>query len=447
MARRKSPSEKNNSVVRLEDRGKIVRTYRGSGHTENEGQKISGRFRLIQLANADLYLECYTQEDLVYVDDLFRSGPLETYLHFKGKTNQKQHIDVTLLQQLTGRIEPYDMSSKYRHTYQIDCQQARIASNLQKKPSSIRFSIVNFRYSGEEITFELGDTVLTLGKVENYETLTRLIAATRGVDVTCYATASIEDINSVANFEKILEDVCTLLSLARGNYVTWINYDVMSEDGSVILSYFRNVRTRKFTPLYTINHEYDLMTKNYVETTYSNLAQAVEKWDIGHIILDYVESKQEGYIMEGSGIRLAVCMEMMKRHFSDRNNRKYIIDNEVFKKGIVDIKESLTEALPSIFPKANKKHFDKMLQHIQALNYPSFRSILQQIRKEINVNVSDAELDKFVSIRNLLIHEGEFPEQQPTKDYLFMDDFVGRFLIAALGYRTDVIKTRASKLL
>jgi hypothetical protein len=70
------------------------------------------------------------------------------------------------------------------------------------------------------------------------------------------------------------------------------------------------------------------------------------------------------------------------------------------------------------------------------LNRRSFGDVLRKMCAEVGMEASDEERGRFVKIRNHLVHQGVFLESlgEPDQQCRFLDNFVGRFLLAALGY-------------
>lgn len=73
------------------------------------------------------------------------------------------------------------------------------------------------------------------------------------------------------------------------------------------------------------------------------------------------------------------------------------------------------------------------------LNRRDFGDVLREMCEEVGMEAGDEECEKFVRIRNLLVHQGVFPANggEPYQQCHFLDGFLGRFLLATLGYSSQ----------
>jgi hypothetical protein len=87
------------------------------------------------------------------------------------------------------------------------------------------------------------------------------------------------------------------------------------------------------------------------------------------------------------------------------------------------------------FPQAKPDQLNEMASHAQGLNRAPFSRSIEEMCSRIKLPTSQSDIARFVKIRNRLVHSGTYPDEQTaTSDYTFLDQFIGRFLLATLGY-------------
>ncbi len=125
-------------------------------------------------------------------------------------------------------------------------------------------------------------------------------------------------------------------------------------------------------------------------------------------------------------------------------------------------RELLLEALKQVFDDVEVEKLETMLKNKMGLNYFPFKEVLKEMCEEVGLEITKDDKEKTVEIRNKLVHEGYYVGKKEghkvvysssskygsaEHQYLFLDDFVGRFLVATLGVPANALQTYTAEAL
>lgn len=439
--------------TRLEDRGKILEWFSGRGTIHEDNYSITGDFQLAQLSDARIYLEFTSSTGPRFSIE----GPGPHYdiepsfkkVRFEG-LNQEGN---TIVAKCHGRLGvsytlPFRSSSSEESEteYIFSCKNITCIGP-QETPSFIEFSLSNLLIPYNTV-IELAGKKIALQKVDNYEVTSKVVKATRSADVTAKIIIPIEDIEEIEDTRKLVDSISILLTLARGTHITWLNWKVFSTERTLISARYRNCITRDFCSLYLID-PYDVKaTTDYLGIGLASLKPAEKNWNLWHVIHEYAESRIERNILEGRALRASICIEILKNCYLSRQGKNS--DLIMKPKQFDSIKEAVRNTLREITP---QDILDSILEKVPELNRRSFRPLLIGMCSEVGITIDDDKIGELIKLRNSLVHTGAFLKAKPGEDntefrqYLKLDDFVGRFLLATLGYNPSNLMTYAAKLL
>ena len=181
-----------------------------------------------------------------------------------------------------------------------------------------------------------------------------------------------------------------------------------------------------------------LSLKTLVETGYRNLFVAIEKWNVIRVIDAFIDAKAEADYVPLRGLKMVICAEMLKTsYFKFATHGGYILTPNKYKR---TVKDKIEQLLKDIF---NEEGVLRLLTtNISNLNRYPFRLALTEMCESVGLPVRDEDITKFVKIRNKLVHKGSFPLDlgNEYEQYIFLSNFVGTFLLAALGYTSEQLQ-------
>ena len=338
----------------------------------------------------------------------------------------------------------------------IMCKNVMFKKNIPENMKiKYRFKITNFKFIGNqpykvnetiqrlELNISINGIDFIIRPVSDYKNIINDIEYTRDVAVT----ADILVDGSIENKDKIIhivDNICRLLSLAKGTKINWISYTIENNDGEILEKYYSNRVTKSYSVLRLISYENPIDLKNYVESTYANYINKLNDWKFDIIIEEFIDAVKEGDYLEFRGLKLAVTMEFILGKYKSLNNCEFYIPEDEFDKNKIDsrIKKALKYALQDILL---PEQIVSLSKGTKGLNRRIFRESLVKLYKNLKITLSKEEKEKiesFIKLRNNLVHRSDFqPFKEPISwnNYRFMLAFVSKIILGLLGYVGDYI--------
>ncbi len=431
--------------------GKIVASYEGHGVLTDGSENRAASFRVVQYAHGRIELETIVVDPVVHIgsETLFGPGP---NLQFKATTNDGLTLTVQDLWYIGGSTtlpvirEGHARREKTVARWRFRCKAIDVARDTVPEPGFVIFSLVNLELDGQRLQLQLGDEKVILYPVADYHTLMPSVRALRGIDVTYQAVMRISSLDDLPQTQERVDALCRLLTLVRGTLITWISFKVVSDSDEFVISTHRESFTRNFGLMDLIPGSDKDSLVSFIETGFLKLPESKEVWDIDRIILAYIDSKAEQVVMEARGLQLAVCMEILRAKYLEGHDKTYILPGNVFKRALRKIKSAVKDVLTHDVTNITEGQMEMMVDHLTGLNYYSFRAALRDMVVEVAMYGTEDErerdINKFLLMRNDLVHKGSFPSthEDAYEQYQFMDVFIGRFLLATLGFSASTLR-------
>lgn len=403
----------------LKDYGNCLSVYHGKGIlTLEDGKKLDCLFEAGQLTNGKVLLLC---------DFL---PPFPTCLSIsaaklEGTTSEGFRI-------CTNKVNyPFnitiDSSPRMWAAFRLDEMSVQIAEDEHRQ--RLHFGITNFEFIGTEPTHRSDNssyltlpldlrtdsrsTKLLIKPLDLYEKIMKRVETLKSIDVSCEAITEILTDGNIAVVTEVVDDLCYILSVARGTKIQWVYCDQYNGAGKLISRTHSSRITKPYCPLKIIHPVAGggRETKTFIEQAYRVYVDKRESYRLSNGTIDaYLDAKAEADYLEMRGVKFAVAMEILKT---------------VFRKSM-NIKGG------------------------------AFKSLTENLCNSINLSVSKQEINLFVKCRNSLIHEGEFfcitakPKQRKRfkalgtqiEEYLFLVNFLDRVFLKLLGYSGPYIDWR-----
>lgn len=407
----------------LKEYGNCLCEYHGKGVIKIEdGKKFDCLFEAGQLTNGQVLLLCDFVPPLL--TDLSISA-----IKFEGTTSDGFRICATEAFSETSYLPdiPIDRSSGVWAAFHIQRMTVQVAE--EERSHFLHFGITNFEFIGTEPTrapdnsFHLTlpldlqsdsrSTRLLIKPLDLNGKIMRRLRTLKSVDVSCEAIAEISADGDVAVFTEVVDDLCYILSVARGTKIQWVYCDSYNAAGKLISRNHFSRITKPYCPLPIIHPVFNggKETKTFIEQTYKTYVAKRESHNLNKGTIDaYLDAKAEADFLEMRGVKFAVAMEILK----------------------------------TVFRKAIK------------IKGGAFRSIIENLCDFINLQIDPQEINLFVECRNSLIHEGKFycetatpkkrnrckPLNIKPEEYLFLVNFLDKVFLKLLGYSGPYIDWR-----
>ena len=456
----------------LRDYGNYLSEYHGKGViTLEDGKKCECLFEAGQLTNGQVLLLC---------DFL---PPLPIYLNisatkFEGTTSKGFRIWATGAFSEVSYIPdiPIDRSLEVWAAFHIQQMTVQIAE--EERNHFLHFGITNFEFIGTRPTrasdnsFYLNlpldlqsnsrSTRLLIKPLDLNGKIMRRLRTLKSVDVSCEVIAEISADGDVAVVREVVDDLCYILSIARGTKIQWVYCDSYNAAEKLISREHSSRITKPYCPLPIIHpvSSGGKETKTFIEQVYKTYVAKRESYNLSKGTIDaYLDAKAEGDYLEMRGIKLVVAMEMLKAVVLELPYtfvEEYVITEQKF----MELAHTLCTAVDDVLQKENiDKDSRKAIcndKKVLELNRRSFAHFLKKLCRHIGLKVKETEIRQFVEFRNKLVHRGRFywtiatqeerekykPLPSRSYEYFFLVNFLDRVFLKLLGYSGPYIDWR-----
>jgi len=306
--------------------------------------------------------------------------------------------------------------------------------SLPRTDLVVRFTIANLTLE-KNLMIKVGGTSVKLERLSDYDAVINNLKGSRGVDVTCQATANLSALERRDHRIRIMDDLCLLLTLARGTWVTWIGYSILKK-GNPILHYHRDAVTKPFSGVPLVAKFPATDTSDYLRKTCKVFRREDKRWELQKAIEGYTDAKMETDYLESRALKVAVTMEHLKARYLTRTKKTTIIIQSRFKEKGRKLKTEVRLIMTQLFPNVGAENLELMTNHTLGMNWYPFGRAIAEVCKEVGLNISSKERRQFKEIRDQLVHAMSFhPDHgKPSEQYFFMVTFVGKVLLAILKY-------------
>jgi len=448
----------------LKDYGDPIASYDGRGVlTLRDGREVSCKFEAGQLRKGDVLLLCDFLPPVLFLATI-------SAIRFEGTTSEGYRIscdnrimEINYLPDL-----PRDGRTGSFAAFRLGEMNVQMADS-HTQARSVRFGVTNFQFVGTDaqqsgnfhfLTLPLklkgvnSPTELSIRPLERYTKIMCRIRTLNITDVTCEVVSDIPEDGSIGRLKEVIDDLCYLMSVARGTTIQWIYCNHYNAADECIMRTHSPRITKPFSTSSIIDPRVDGRdeTKVFLEQGYGVYVLKRDSYGLNRGTIDaYLDVKAEQDFLETRGAKLAVAMEMLKAVFlelPDSPAKEFVLDEEDFKKLVQPISEAVDKILEQ---KGVEKDDRKAIcgdKKIEGLNRRAFRYFIDKLCKQIGLKVEEREIKLFVACRDKLVHKGRFyyeaateqerekcpPLPSKTHEYFFLVNFLDRIFLKLLGY-------------
>lgn len=321
-----------------------------------------------------------------------------------------------------------------------------------------RFFITNFQFLGTQPTttkhgnrtsirasklpLDIPGRNIFLDWVRNYEKIVQELKADRQPQVTAVLTLNALAQDTVVTIEELAENICTVMSLASGNHVAWIETRRYGSQGRWLSSIHRASVTRPYVP-HSLLDPYDgAGLQNLVRTGLPSL----QEWDkklgtatdlrpLRNAIRLGLDARTESTYLQSRTLAAVTVMELLTSKLMTYRNTTTLVSEDTFSA----VKQAVTPALREVLSDASVTDavFHSMKAKLIELNRVTLRQQLRKLIEEAGVDVDSQELDTYIKVRNSIVHTGDYNKQlkrTPIEQHWTVLEFVDRMLLGLLGY-------------
>jgi hypothetical protein len=405
--------------------GKIVRSYNGSGSLYFENHEVGCSFELVQLFNGTLSALCKISDKTHLLFMLYREPS-----KLVGETEQGHQLTFS---------ENMIVTSIQDDKALIHGRFVNVKPKKQPNTGCFIFPLTNLVLDGN-FKISLGGYKISCNPINDYHDAMTALKASKGITITSEVTVQANSITDRDEVVAITNNICMLLTLARGCRVSWLYYDFATSDGSIHESFHGSAITKPFTSLPLIPANSAIDTKHFIEETYGNLLKVQDFWNLRNAIDAYTDAKVEGDFLEARALKLAILMEHLKSQYLTKKDKEYILHPPAaFDSSVKKLIKIVHEILLLKFPDHDRSKLEMMANHVRGLNWFPFGRALSEICNCIGMPTNKSERRKFIDIRNELVHHFRFHPNYGTSwnQFAYLMTFLGKIFLAILKYNGD----------
>lgn len=357
---------------RLERLIRPIAVYHGKGRLfMGQKQGPECEFILTQWPDAKIQLQCVIESA---PDAVERSTSLQ------GETRDGSFVRASLYPSICSST--WSSAGKCTCSFLVKVLVVEVP-RLSAPINQLEFLLTNFELPAN-IVLQVNDRKITIKRITGYNGIYDMLKEFKSIDVTSEAIIEACKLCEIDELEKLMDDVCLLLSLASGTTVQWICYKATTNDGNCVRIYHRYAITKPFTSLRLIPSD---SVKSFVEEALQEFKRQNQEWKMEAAIRLYLDAKLEQDYLALRGLKLASLAEFLKAQFGLKGE---------------------------------------------------FKPALQSLCTDLGLACTEEDLDRFVENRNQLVHAVRFRHPSNAwQEYRFMMTFMGKILLAMLRYSGD----------
>lgn len=383
---------------------------------ENSQEKARGYFEAVQAPDGQITIGCFFPGGRwIDAEEDIRNHNLRYYTRDDGWSLQTKGDVRVLLERC------YDNNGKDMYEAVINVSSLRAEKRscvAQLYYDSIRFAIANLVLDQSDsqmphpISFNFQNISLKINPVEDYLGRVKRLRAVRRVEHTVDITirkkvmASQEYPARISLDEaaEIMTDLIPCLRLWSGNALDWIYGEGCLHLGSPseILHNFSIVGDYSDTALF-----------GWFRPSLSELVESASVRNRRGQIDGFVDACRTSQFRETKGIAAATLLDALAAQYAKGQGKDKIMPRNAFKR---DVQSALYKAIDDISVPSVSDHIKCQLKSFVLGGYRSnMRERVELLSDELSVCMSDDLKSRVIKVRNELVHEGRFPDNERSE--------------------------------
>jgi hypothetical protein len=407
--------------------GEALRVYEGVGGLAlDQGSvlELDCRFEVAQLSNGAILGRCRIKS-IKSANGLVKSyGGLLGTCGLRGEMQDGAAVKIAAA---SARGPVPDSSGGCGAEIWLDADDLDVERREAPGEGTLRLGLTNLETRGHP-EIHVGSRAVAIQRMDNYEDVISALHAARGSKVTGLLVVPVVSEADMSDTLICVRDLCWILSLAAGTYVTWLYYDMLDPQGEMVRTHHRSVKTRSFCPWRLICPE---DVRDFVETCYAGYEEWQETCRLPAVIDAYLESKL--YANGETKLSLAaIAMETLNSRFAQTHGWEHVVGSSVFGR----IEKALKRALRGEFSDTLcAGQIEALGQKLPELRRRTFKNQVTLMCDRVGLKVGDDDLT-WKELRDRVIHEGSFGCDYSMwfPEYLKLLHLIESVLMSIMGY-------------
>lgn len=333
----------------------------------------------------------------------------------------------------------------------------------EARPCKYKFFITNLQFVGTKLTtakyrnhtsvlasklpLDVIDHEIFLKWAPSYEKAVQELRADRQARVTAVLELKTLAQNSVATSEELVDDICTIMSLASGNHVAWIEARRYDAHGRWLSSRHRVSVTRTYVPHPLLDSHDGVGLQRLAREG----LPALRKWDnelgtetdtrpLRNAIRLALDARTESTYLQSRTLAALTVIELLTSKLMAKRKAAHLVSEDAFGKVQKAMIPVLEKTLKNVG--CSDTEFQIMKAKLVELNRATLRRQIKKLMVEAGVDAGAEEVDLFIKVRNSIVHTGDYDKQTrlaPYEQHWAVLEFVDRLLLGLLGYHGKYI--------
>lgn len=438
---------------------KVIRTYRGKGKLKlTNGDEFPCYITIQQIETGLIYITCKFASKMAQaaatIQFIMNSSLQDVELVY-GKTRDGMNFESQGKLFIAHAKVTVFASPNRPAMMTLVAQEVDFWKENQCHVEQYRFGVVNFEFIGNHpakriirdgtkrvehfyINLELKTPwgIVVADPVPDYDDAIRRIRAQKGISVTCEVVAKPSEVTELHAVASKVDELCRLLSLARGTKITWISAEECMEDGEAHRIILRNSVTWPFSSPALIDPRNPQDTAIFIEKVYPTYLKLRDSYNLNIVIEQYLDAKRATVYLETRALAAVSLLDFLQGRYASQCGLDKIVSNfgnEKKKKLRIHLKEYLKE----LFPCIDGSTLNEMAEKVSELNRRSYLNLLILWVRDLGLDMSQDELSKVKDTRNSLVHDAKFRSDDSkgkTREYFQVIRLIDQIFLKLLGY-------------
>ncbi|MBA7485684.1 hypothetical protein ES707_21234 [subsurface metagenome] len=439
------------------DYGKVIRPYCAKGKVKlKNDDEFPCQITIQQIETGLIHITCQ------FTSEVALTASATQYImnssgrgigHVYGKT--KDRLSFKSQGELLIRHAKFELFSNKSSEITLLAQKVNFWSENKCHAGCYKFSVVNFEFTGnhpvkriiqdgpkqvellyENLELKTPWGIATVDPVPDYGDLIMKTKAQKGISVTCEVVAKPSVNMELREISSKLDELCCLLSLARGTKITWINTEECREDGKAHRIILRNPVTWPFSSLPLIDPRNSQDTAIFIEKVYPTYLKLRDSYNLNIAIEQYLDAKREVVYLETRALVAVSLLDSLLGQYASLHNLDKIVSNFSSEKKR-KLRTNLKECLMKLFPYIDGSSLNEMAEKVSELNRRSYLNLLVLWARDLKLDMSQDELSRVKDTRHSLVHGAKFLSSGSTgktREYFRVIQLIDQVFLKLLGY-------------
>ena len=439
--------------------GKVIRTYRGKGKLRRtNGDEFPCHITIQQVETGLIYIACKFAPKVAQAAatiQFIMDSPRQDVELIYGKIRDGMDFE-SRGELFIAHSEVAVFASPNRPAITtLLVQEVGLWKEKQCHTGCYRFSVVNFEFTGNHpvkriiqdgpkqvehfyrnLELQTPWGIAAVDPVPDYDDLIRRTKAQKGISVTCEVVAKPSVNMELREVTSKLDELCRLLSLARGTKITWINAEECMEDGKAHRIILRNPVTWPFSSLPLIDPQNPQDTPLFIEKVYPTYLKLRDRYNLDLAIEQYLDAKRETAYLETRALAAVSLLDFLQGRYASLRDLDKIISGLSREKN-KELRDGLKKLIMSLFPDIKGSDLDEMTKKTPELNRRSYLSLLKLWTCSLGLKISQGELSKIRDTRIALVHKAKFQSSDSDgkiREYFRVICLIDQVFLKLLSY-------------